>query len=83
MLRPFSKLLMEKTQIMPSGNGSLINKAQCKKFALKWAKESRTGWKPERVSQQFIDDLDTRVRLLIQSAIKRHPSVGKTIKDLV
>ena len=67
---------------MSSGNGSLINKAQCKKFALRWAKESRMGWKPERVSKQFIDDLETKVRLVIQSAIKRHPTVGKTIKDL-
>ena len=68
---------------MPSGNGSLLNKAQCKKFALRWAKESRTGWNPERVSKQFIDDLEARVRLAIQSAIKRHPTVGKTIKDLI
>ena len=66
---------------MSSGNGSLLNKAQCKKFALRWAKECRTGWKPERVSKQFIDDLETKVRLLIQSSIKRHPTVGKTIKD--
>ena len=32
---------------------------------------------------QFLDDLDTKVRLTIQSAIKRHRSVGTTIKDLI
>ncbi len=68
---------------MPStSNGSLLNKAQCKKFALRWAKECRMGWNPERVSKQFIDDLEIKVRLAIQSAVKRHPTVGKTIKDL-
>ncbi len=65
-----------------ASNGSLINRAQCKKFALRWAQENRRGWQPERVSKQFLDDLDTKIRMAIQSAIKRHPSVGKTIKDL-
>ena len=63
-------------------NGRLINRSECKKFALRWAQENRRGWKPERVSKQFLDDLDTKVRMAIQSAIARHPSVGKTIKDL-
>ena len=65
-----------------ASNGSLINRAQCKKFALRWAQENRKGWATNRVSKQFLDDLDAKVRLMIQSAIKRHPSVGQTIKDL-
>lgn len=67
---------------MSSRNGGLINRAQCKKFALRWAQENRKGWEPQRVSKQFLDDLDTKVRLTIQSAIARHRSMGKTIKDL-
>ncbi len=67
---------------MSSRNGGLINRAQCKKFALRWAQDNRKGWKPQRVSKQFLDDLDTKVRLVIQSAIARHRSMGKTIKDL-
>ncbi|MHC4541133.1 MAG: hypothetical protein ACYS74_15345 [Planctomycetota bacterium] len=67
---------------MSNRNGGLINRAQCKKSALGWAKDNRRGWSPERVSKQFLDDLDTKVRLAIQSAITRHRSVGKTIKDL-
>ena len=65
-----------------ASNGSLINRAQCKKFALRWAQENRKGWATNRVSKQFLDDLDAKVRLMIQSAIKHHPSVGQTIKDL-
>ncbi|MFC1781582.1 hypothetical protein ACFLZ8_04915 [Planctomycetota bacterium] len=66
---------------MISNNG-FINRAQCKKFALRWAKEHRKGWSANRVSKQFLDDLDIKVRNMIQSAIARHPSVGQTIKDL-
>lgn len=68
---------------MSTRNGGLINRAQCKKFALRWAQENRRGWDPERVSKQFLDDLDTKVRLTIQSAIAQHRSMGKTIKDLI
>ena len=66
-----------------SSSGGFINRAQCRKFALRWAKENRRGWEPNRVSKQFLDDLDTKVRLTIQAAIKRHRSVGTTIKDIV
>lgn len=65
-----------------ASNNSLINRVHCRGFALRWAKENRRGWAPERVSKQFLDDLDTKVRIVVQSAIKRHPSIGKTIKDL-
>jgi len=64
-------------------SGGFINRAQCRKFALIWAKENRRGWDPNRVSKQFLDDLDAKVRLTIQKAIKRHRSVGTTIKDLM
>ncbi|MFH1716451.1 MAG: hypothetical protein ABIF19_03800 [Planctomycetota bacterium] len=67
---------------MSQSNG-LINRTQCKKFALRWAQQNRKGWAPERVSKQFLDDLDTKVRLAIQSAIARHPTVGQTIRDLI
>jgi len=65
-----------------ASNGSLINRTECRKFALRWAQEHRKGWTTNRVSKQFLDDLDAKVRIMIQSAIKRHPSVGQTIKDL-
>lgn len=61
-------------------NHQLINAKHCKEFALQWAKANRQGWNPERVSKQFLDDLNAKVRLTIQGAIAHHPSVGKTIK---
>jgi len=43
----------------------------------------RLGWLPERVSKQFLDDLNTKVRNTITSAVTHHPTKGKTIKYLV
>ena len=64
-----------------ASNGGLINRAQCKKFALRWAQENRKGWSANRVSKQYLDDIEAKVRILIQLSINRHPSVGQTIKD--
>lgn len=62
-------------------SNDLINRKACKDFALRWGKEHRTGWTPERVSKQFLDDVNTKLRLLMQGAINSHRTVGKTIKD--
>jgi hypothetical protein len=59
---------------------SLLNKSECRKLALRCG-ETRTGWLPTRVSAEFIDDVESKVRLLIMNAVKKHRSVGKTIKD--
>ena len=61
---------------------SLINRAACKKFTLQWAKDHRQGWDVTCVSKQFIDDLNTKVRLMIQGAVNKHRSVGRTVKEL-
>jgi len=61
---------------------SFINRKACKEFALRWAQETRTGWMPSQVSKGFIDDLDAKVRLLIQGAVQKHRTVGRTVKDL-
>jgi hypothetical protein len=73
--------LDQEREIMAS-KSSLINRTECRKFALRWARDHRKGWTTNRVSKQFLDDLEAKVRIMIQSAIKRHPSVGQTIKDL-
>lgn len=62
-------------------SNNLINRAACKEFTIRWAFDHRTGWQPTRVSKQFLDDLNTKVLLLIQSAVQHHRSVGKTVKD--
>lgn len=61
---------------------SLLNKSEIRKLALRCG-TMRTGWLPKRVSKEFIDDVETKVRMLVMQAVKRHRSVGKTIKDFL
>lgn len=63
-------------------NNDLINRKHCKEAALRMRRDLRLGWETNQVSKQFLDDLDAKVRNLIMSAVKKHPSVGKTIKYL-
>lgn len=62
---------------------SLLNKKACRELALRWAKDNRKGWNAERVSKAFLDDVETKVRMLIVKAVNSHRSVGKTIKDFI
>jgi hypothetical protein len=59
---------------------SILNKAEFRKLVLRCGKE-RTGWLPERVAASFIEDAETMLRMRIMQAVKKHPSVGKTIKE--
>ncbi len=61
---------------------SLLNRSECRKLALRWG-DMRKGWLPTRVSAEFLDDVESRVRVLITKAVDRHRSVGKTIKDFL
>ena len=61
----------------------LINRKACKEFAVRWGQEKRPGWMPTRVSKQYLDDINTKLRLLIQKSINGHRSVGKTIMDFL
>lgn len=62
---------------------NLINKSACRELALRYAQDNRRGCSFERVSKQFLDDVETKVRMLIVKAVMSHRSVGKTIKDFL
>ena len=62
---------------------NLLNKKACRDLALRWARDNRKGCSFERVSKSFLDDIETKVRMLIVGAVTRHRSVGKTIKDFL
>jgi hypothetical protein len=61
---------------------SLINKSEVRKLALRCG-DKRLGWLPTRVSAEFIEDVESKVRSLIMKAVANHRSVGKTIKDFL
>ena len=75
--------LFRKGKKMVGNNNQLINYAHCKEFALRWGKENRKGWNPQRVSKKFLESLNTKVRLLIQHSVSHHRSCGKTIMDFL
>ena len=61
----------------------MINMKHCRNMALRIARDKRTGWLPRRVSKEYLDKLDAKVRVIIIRSVMSHRSVGKTIKDLI
>ena len=61
----------------------LICESHVKDFILLKAKRLRTGWKCQRVSQQALDAIEAKLRAIVIDSIKRHPTVGKTFKDVL
>jgi hypothetical protein len=58
---------------------SLLNKAKVREFALQLSAENRGG-KFTRVSSEFIERIESKVRNLVRQEIHSHPSVGCTLK---
>lgn len=56
-----------------------INAKSVRDLALHIVKQQRPAWKAERVSKSFLERIDYRVRLLVQSEVMTQPSRGKTI----
>ncbi len=61
----------------------IINRKQCKEMALRIARDKRQGWQPTRVSKEYLDKLEAKLRNIIIKSIQSHRSVGKTIIDLI
>jgi len=66
---------------MPKNN-CLINRSHCKAYILEQAKLLRPGWSCTRVSGQVLDDLHHKIMLSIRGSLKRHPTIGKTFREL-
>jgi len=58
---------------------SLLSPTRVKAYALAISEEFRNG-KFTRVSQSKLDNWDARLKSIIIDDIKRHPSIGKTLK---
>ena len=57
-----------------------INQKNCREFTLEAAHTHRPAHPFERVSREFLEQLDREVRVLIIQKVKALPSIGKTIK---
>lgn len=59
---------------------SLLNRHGVKALALRRAQALRPTWNPTRVSDTFLDSLETAVMQAVDARIKQAPSLGKTLK---
>lgn len=57
---------------------SLINKKHVKEYAL--ACGQQRAWKPTRVSKEFLESMEQKLRNMVAAHISSHPSVGTTIR---
>jgi hypothetical protein len=57
-----------------------INQKNCRDFTLEAAKTHRPAHPFERVSGEFLEQLDREVRNIIIQKVKALPSVGQTVK---
>ncbi|MHC4745385.1 MAG: hypothetical protein ACYS8Z_26020 [Planctomycetota bacterium] len=60
----------------------LLNVSHVKSYIRRRQPEIRPGFQFERISRQAIEDIDTKVRLIIDASLKAHPSVGKTFTHI-
>lgn len=65
-------------QVIRTKAATLINKKHVKSFAL--ACGQQRAWKPTRVSKEFLEQTESRLRNMIANHIANHPSVGTTIR---
>ena len=59
---------------------NLINRTQCKKLVKQLSIEHRQG-KFTRVSDEFLNRIETQVYRMIYQSVKEHPTIGKTITE--
>jgi len=60
----------------------LLNKSHVKKYILQRAKEMRPGWECKQVSSAVYDELNRRLQSIVDGSLHRHPSIGKTFKEI-
>tara|TARA_R100000808_G_scaffold24260_1_gene55416 strand:+ start:1696 stop:1878 length:183 start_codon:yes stop_codon:yes gene_type:complete len=58
---------------------NIISRTNVKKLALEVSAQHRAG-KFTRVSKDFLDRIEAITKRAIVSEVRRHPSVGKTLK---
>lgn len=58
----------------------LINKKAVKSYILAKNEQLRPGWKYTRISQEALEEINAKLKTIINRAIESHPSIGKTFK---
>ena len=66
-----------------SNGHMLLNKSHVKAYIKRRNPEIRPGWEFEYVANQVYLDLSNRVARIIDSSLRRHPSKGKTFRQIM
>ncbi len=64
------------------GLQNLINSKEVKAFILRYARDNRKGWNCTRVSDRALNVINANLMVMIQKAVKSHPTIGKTFIDI-
>ena len=60
----------------------MINSKAVKEYILRTAKETRPGWDCTQVSTKALNLINAKVKMMIQGAVQRHPTKGKTFTEV-
>ncbi len=60
----------------------ITNRAAMKRYILHMTELLRPGWECTCVSAAALDDIEALVRNRVREAVRRHPTRGKTFKDV-
>jgi hypothetical protein len=58
----------------------LVNRTEVKRYLLDRARLLRPTLDMKRVSNEAVQSLESKLRLMADELIRRHPSLGRTIK---
>jgi len=62
---------------------SLLCISHVKAYIKEAARAVRPGWIPTQVSDEAIEMLDYKLKQIIRESLKRHPTRGKTFKQVL
>ena len=61
---------------------SIINRKELKFYILEMTKQLRPGWDCRQVSDSSLNDFEAYFKSKVREIVKRHPTKGKTFKEV-
>ncbi len=58
----------------------LVNRTRVKRYLLERARHLRPALGMKRVSNEAVQSLESKLRMMADELIRQHPSLGRTIK---
>jgi len=68
---------------MASGETMLLNVAATKSYIRRMNPVVRPGWDFKYISKEAIDQINYKVMRIVTESLKKHPSEGRTFKQVL